>query len=223
MKEISVLGITMTDYSLREALRLAESYMDGSTLNTICHLNTELLMKAKDDEELKIAVAGMDMLIPGATGILEAGGVLSMSRRREVEGGFFIREFLKRLARERRKVFLLANTQEELVAMRAVLLSMEKKLTFFGSFTYDGPEVSHFAVVNEINSVVPDVIISMVPSPGQEKLMYECRQMVNARLWISFQEGMLIEKESAKSGISFVSEFIDKFIFKRTVQKYDDK
>lgn len=223
MKEISVLGITMTDYSLREALRLAESYMDGNVLNTICHLNTDLLMKAKDDQELKAAVAGMDMLVPGAVGILEAGGILSMSRRREVEGNFFIREFLKRLARERRKIFLLANTQEELVAMRALLLSMEKKLTFFGSFTYDGPEVSQFAVVNEINSVVPDVIISMVPSPGQEKLMYECRQMVNARVWISFQEGMLKEKEG-KGGKTFsLTEFIDRFIFKRTVKKYDDK
>jgi len=223
MKEISVLGILMTDYSLRESLRLAESYMDGNTLNTICYLNTELMLLAKDDADLRNAVSGMDLLVPGSTEILKAGGILSMSRHREVEGNFFLREVLKRFAKERRRIFLLANTQEELVMMRSSLLQIEQKLTYFGSFTYDGPERSDFAVVNEINSVVPDVIISMVPSPGQEILMNEYARMVNAKLWISLQPGVLKHVNDEKKRSNIFTKFLDKIIFRRTVKKFDDK
>jgi len=222
MKEISVLGIKMNDLSLREALRAADDYMESSRLNTICFLNTELLLKTKDDLELKSAIQGMDMPVAGSVDILSAGGITSRSRRKEVEGNFLIREILHRLAQGKRKVFLLGTSQDALVHMREQFLSVDNKLTFFGSFALDGPEKSNDAIINEINSVVPDVIISVIPSPKQELLMAESRNMVNSSYWVSLQPEMLenLKKVEKKKKKNVLSEFINRFIFRTTVKNY---
>lgn len=223
MKEISVLGIKMNDMSLREALREAEGYMENFRLNTICFLNTELLMKAKDDMGLRSAIQGMDMHVAGSVEILSAGGISARSRRKEVEGNFLLRELIRRLAYEKSKVFILGGSQDELVHMREVLLKVENKLTFFGSFALDGPEVSNDAIINEINSVVPDVIVSMIPSPEQELLMAESSNMVNAKFWVSIQPEILEALAADSVQKKGFVDFINRFLFRRTVKKYDDK
>ena len=212
----------MVDHTLRESLRLVGEYLEKGSLSTVCFVSNDLLMKAKDDEELKNAIEGMDLSIASTTQILEAGGIRSVSRIREVEGDYFLRELLKRLAREKKKIFLLGNTQEELVALREQFLSVAGKLTFFGSFALDGPETSEDTIVNAINVIIPDVIISSVDSPRQEMLMASSRSMVNARLWVSLQpEVREALTKGGKSG-GFLGSVIDRLIFKRTVKRYDD-
>lgn len=222
MKEISVLGITMTDYSLREALRAAEEFLESGPLNTMCFLNKELLMKAKDDVSLRNAVQSMDVLLVGNTDILLAGGIATGSRKKEVKENFLMRELLKRLAKEKRKIFLLGESDQALVELRTKLLDIDSGLTFFGSFAFDGPEVSELAIINEINSVVPDVIISLLPSPKQELLMSRNAGMINARLWLSLQQEVLEVKKGQGIGRSFILDFIDRYIFKKTVERFDD-
>ncbi len=220
MKEINVLGVSMTDRSLRESLRLVQELGRSPGLGTVCFVDTELLIKAKDDSSLKEALEGMDLLVPASPQILEAGGIKSASRRREVEDNYLLRELLKRFAREKKKIFLLADTQDELVTLREHLLLASQKLTFFGSFAYDGPDNSEDAVVNAINSVIPDVIISVASSPAQELLMHERGSMVNALLWISFQPG--IRDSLGDRGPGFFSSVIERFIFKRTLRRFGD-
>lgn len=223
MKEISVLGIKMNDMSLREALREVDEYLESFRLNTICFLNTELLMKSKDDLSLRNAIQSMDMIVAGSAEILTAGGITAHSRRKEVEGNFFLRELIRRLAYEKRKVFIMGKSQEELVHMREVFLKVENKLTFFGSFALDGPEISTDAIINEINSVVPDVIISMIPSPDQELIMAENSSMVNAKFWLAIQPETL-ETLTVNSGQKKgFADFINRLLFRRTVKKFDDK
>jgi len=221
MREISVLGVSIADRSLRESLRLLGVYMEEEGLRTVCFLTTDLLMKAKDDKSLKEALEGMDLPVTGSVQILEAGGIKSATRKREVEGNYFLRELIKRLAREKKKIFLIADTQDALVSLREQLLLMEGKLTFFGSYSFDGPEVSDDAVINEINTVIPEVVISASASPRQELIMHGAKDMINARLWISLQDET-VKALGSYNKKGFLSEIIDKLIFKRTVKKYDE-
>ena len=39
------------------------------------------------------------------------------------------------------------------------------------------------AVVNEMNAVAPDVILSIIPSPQQEHFLMENREKISAELW----------------------------------------
>lgn len=223
MREISVLGVAVRDYSLREALRQVQDYMKDGVLNTVCYLDMDLLMKARDDSNLKDAIEGMDLLVPGNKEILQAGSLNYGSREREVEGNFFLREVLKRLAKEKRRVFIVADTQEDLVLLREQLLATQPRLTFFGSFSYnDAVGVPEDAVINEINSVIPDVIISRVSSPAQELLVMNGKMMVNAKLWIALQSQSVQAPSAGTGSKPGFLEFVKRHIFKRAVNKFDE-
>ncbi len=216
------MGVSLIDRSLREAMKLLGELLETESLGTVCFLSNELLIKAKDDTDLRDAIQGMDLPVAASVEILEAGGIKSVSRLREVEGNYFIKEMLKKLAREKKKIFLIGNSQDELVTLRETLLSVAGKLTFFGSFAYDGPETSQDAVINAINTIIPDVIISAASSPEQEHLMHNSRNMVNSRVWISLQPEVLKKLGDRKRG-GFLSDIIDRLIFKRTLRNFDDK
>jgi|GEM_PF-1935705 len=222
MREISVLGISMRDLSLREGLRECDGFMKSGSLSTICFLNTDLLMKAKDDDALRDAIQGMDMLVAGSTDILLSGGVTARSRIKEVKGNFFLRELLKRFAREKKKIFIIGNSDDELVLMREKLLQFASGITFFGSFIYGENEVSGDAIINAVNSVLPDVIISLVESPAQELLMEHSRMMVNSRVWIALRPETLDNTGGGRQAGSRLLRFIESRIFKRTVKKFDE-
>ena len=208
----------MKDRTLRESLRSVGELLSREGLSTVCFVSADLLMRAGEDPELTQALEGMDMLIPASIRILEAGGIRSGTRAREVRGGYHVTELLKRLARDKKKIFLLADSQEELVSLREKLLSMAGRLTFFGSFAMDNPDSSRDAVVNAINSVIPDVIISAANSPEQELLMHGARSMVNARLWISLQPEAMDAALQRSPG--FFSSLIDRLRFKQSLRRY---
>lgn len=212
----------MADYSLREGLRLAESYMESDSLSTICYLNTALLLKAKDDAAVREAISDMDMLVAGDDEILKAGGISFGSRKREVEGGFFLRELLRRFAKEKRRIFIIANSQDELVTLRESFLSIADRLTFFGSYAYGDLSTSEDAIINEINTVLPDVVISLVESPVQELMVSRSKLMLNTKLWITLVPEAVSACCNKCTRKNPVLNFIERRIFRRTVKHFDN-
>lgn len=205
-------------------MRRVQDFLGNERLDTICYLDRELMVKASDDEQLKSAICEMDLLIPGNVDILRAGGVKSKSREKEVEGNFFLREILKKLAREKKRVFIVADTQDDLVRLREQLLLIEGRLTFFGSFAYDDLAGTDDAIINEINSVVPDVILSQISNASQEVLMSKSKLMANATLWLALQPSSLATPIVKKQRFpNQMLSFIDRVIFKRAVNQFEDK
>ena len=221
MNIYNVLGVSIEDKSLRQQLEFAFGSLENKSLNTVCLLDTELLMKIKDDETAKAAVMAMDMLVAGSTELLKSGGITSKSRFKEVESGLFLQGFLKKLGHDKKKIFLIGSSQEELKHLREVLLSIENRLTFFGSATYGNDDTSADGVVNNINSVLPDVIISMAESPKQELLVSENRAMVNAAMWVCLQPGNLEIAQGHMGRMKKFINYLENRIFRRTVKQFD--
>lgn len=220
MRRMNVLGISLYDLSVREAMRKVDDYLNNGSLNTVSFLTHELLLDAKDDPVVKEALENTDLVIPCSVEILKAAELLGRAREKEVENHQFQYELLHKLAKERRRIFLIAQTQEDLVRLRSSLLEQEEKLTFFGSYAYNELPGESDGIINEINGVLPDVIISMLESPLQERLVQEQKRKVNASLWVCLQEGNL--KVSASGGKGLGS-WISNVIFKRAVSRYEQQ
>ncbi|MGN0427249.1 MAG: glycosyltransferase, partial [Agathobacter sp.] len=50
-------------------------------------------------------------------------------------------------------------------------------------------------VVNEINSATPDVIVSLLPSPGQEIFLQENRDKLSAKIWYGLGRELLVPQK----------------------------
>ena len=66
-------------------------------------------------------------------------------------------------------------------------------------------------MINEINGVEPDCILSALPSPRGEQFVVESRALLNARLWVG---GLSVfSEEITRRPLGKIGQFIMKKIF----------
>ena len=128
MKRYSVLGISLMDFSAREGLRRAERFLQTGALNTTSYINAQSLAAASRDEQVKQYLEEMDLIFCLEPDILEAAGIASPGRVREIEDRVFLREFLKRLGRQQDKVYLIGDTVKQVEALQEMLLNVQENL-----------------------------------------------------------------------------------------------
>ena len=219
MKNINVLGVQLHDFSVREAMKLVSVYLNSESLNTISFVSTDLLLEARDSDSLRECIEGMDMVVPTKPDIIKATGY----REREILNNVFLHEFLKKVSREKKKIFVVGSSEESQVAIREALIRINDKLIFFGCFSFGDQEGVEDALINEINSVLPDVVISQIDSPLQEEVLMNAKQKVNARIWLALQKENILVAPTGQIKRGRVKDFFDRILFKRVVNKYDSE
>lgn len=222
MKSMNLLGISLTDYSLKEALKLSNQYLYSGALYTISYISTQILVEAVENPEQKEWLEAMDMTVCGEVDILRAANMDTRNRVREVENDEFLKEFIHKLSRNKRKVYLLAKNEAELEKLESYLKSYSYDLIVAGSYAVDLENVNQENIVNDINDVVPNVVISKLPYPVQEQLMNDCKKIVNANIWLALLEHADIHTHISNPLVK-ISNYLYRKIFNRKVNKYNNE
>lgn len=222
MQKINILGVGLTDYSLKESLLLLDRYMEGGGLNTILYITAPMLIMAGENEEEKEEIEAMDMTLCGDTDILKVAEIRSASRLYEVENRFFLKEFLRRMARGGRKAYLLAESEEEIRVLQEELETFQNGIAVGGSGVISGDEGELEEIINNINEVAPAAVISRISSGKQEKWMIGAKPFVNAEVWLGISKDMVLDgtKESFRKR---VADMIYKRIFRRRINRFKDE
>ena len=121
----------------------------------------------------------IDMTVLADSDILRAGGIANRNNVREVDNDEFMQEFLKKLVRMRKHVYLLTGTDAQLSALRQAVCSYEENLRIAGSYSLEELAEQGYDedyLVNEINVETPNVIISNIGSP-QREAFFEANHM----------------------------------------------
>ncbi len=183
MKEIQVLGVRVKDGSLRESLKLADGYLRNGALNTVVYLSSKLLVDAGSNELQKEWIEKADLTVFGDPTIMRS--IKSAEHRiHEVEEDIFLSEFLKKIVRMNRSVFLLTDTKERLNSLKNELHGYQDNITIVGEYVFDIRTDSFESLMNEINGATPSVVISRVSYEDQARFMEESRKFLNADIWI---------------------------------------
>lgn len=218
MRRFSILGVSLIDYTAREGLRLAEGYRRSGALNTATYLTTQTLELASRDDRVKELVEDTDMTLCVEPDILEAAGIANAGRVREIEDRDFLKEFLKRLARQQDSIYVLGDTQEQAAEFRRMLLGQQENLNIVGCSGYDEFDLQQERLMNALNAVTPKVILSRMTWPVDLELMHEGRKFLNAELWLALPERKLPGKSKQT-----VADRIRRKIFQKKVNEYNQE
>lgn len=222
MQKLNILGTELTDYSLKESLALANEYMNNGALNTILYVTTPALIMAGKDENEKKWLESMDLTLCGDADILQVAKIEKMSRRYEVANYVFLKEFLRRIVRDGKKVYLLAESEEAVELLFMELEAFQSDITVGGSGVITAETEDIGEIINKINDMAPAAIISRM-SPGlQERWMVEARLLINAEVWLGIANDMVLDgtKEPLKKRVT------DKFfrqMFYRKIKHFKDE
>lgn len=173
IKKIDIAGLQLDNYTVREMLMRVDRRISEKILTTIEEVNMDTLALAESDEEVKQALEACDYSVIADEGILRAVSADTLQRRHEIEDHDFFYELFKRLERNDKKIFVIAESQKAVD---------------------DSPGCSE-NLVNEINIVSPDVIASFLPSPAQEKFLLHNREKLLMNLWYGIGNNKFMGKK----------------------------
>lgn len=222
IKKIEILGIRIDNYTVREASLAVETYLNNTVMNTIEEISMEMLVKAREDEILRECIESLDLAIVNEKEILKAADVNSPQREKETAEKQFFSEFLKRIIRNQKTVYLFGETRQQVENLEGFLRENYGKLSIMGSFAMEERVGDYDGVVNEINIVSPDVIFSILPTPEQEYFLTENKGKMNAKIWY----GLGSDYEKAH-GVTYIKSSLKRLLHKgrlhRMISKYDSE
>lgn len=183
VKRIDILGISLDNYTVREAMLKIEVCWNNTIMSTVETISMDTLAKAQSDELVKNCIENLDLAIICDKEILKAAGILSSQRMKETEENEFLKEFLRRTVRNKRTVYLLGDSPEQVEALRGFLNENYEKIKIAGAYALADCGGDYDAAINEINIATPGVILSVLPTPEQEHFLKEHKEKLNARIW----------------------------------------
>ena len=219
MRQIELLGLKLQDHSVREAMRLLHEFVNDDTCNRIDFVTHELLLSASENPELAAYIQGADMVVFSSSDILEAANVAGRAREREIESNLFLKGMLRKLAKEKRSIYLITSSEDDAVALRSELSDINEELRFCGGSVAEAVTADMDSIVNDINSVIPDVVIIRLPAGMGEKFMAVNSMKINSRLLISLGD---TELKGLGGGYTGLRSFIIRRLFKREATKYQN-
>ena len=155
-----------------------EKDMSDHGFHTIEEVNMDTLMLAETDELVRKAIGFAEHTVIAENGILEAVGAGSYQHRHEIEHHDFFFELMKRVERNHQTVFVIGDTAEHVEKTCAFLSEHFGKCEILGAEAFENCQGGTDAMVNEINALTPDMILSVLPSPDQEHfLMENCEKL----------------------------------------------
>lgn len=224
MKEINILGVSVKERSLKESLKLTDTFLNNGALNTVLYVSSKLLLAAGRDPELKGWIESMDLTVYAEPDILRAAKVATSRRVREIENTSYMREVVHKLHKNKKTVYLLTEKEEELLALEEHLKKLGPPLQIAAENSLEAMGVDMDNLVNHMNDVAANVIISMVSFPLQEKLMAENKRFINAEVWFA-----LLRPDERYDNVEHLNVFqklfqkVYFFLFRKRVGKYNDQ
>ena len=217
-----MLGVELQDYTVREAIRKTDIFLRDSKVSTIAYITTRGLMAAEESPELRTFLSNIDLTVAADSDILRAAGIENRNRTKEIENDEFMEEFLKKLVRGKRPVYLLTGTKEQMGELELCLKSYQQNLRIVGRFSLDELEKDEDWLINEMNSQMPDVVISNISSPQRESFFENNHMKMNARIWLMLKEEV-VHAIHRKDIVWRLGDVFLKKLFQRKVVKYQNQ
>ncbi|MBR2583164.1 MAG: WecB/TagA/CpsF family glycosyltransferase [Oscillospiraceae bacterium] len=172
MNRTLVLGAEIDRISFAGAIDLAFGFMNERRGAYVVTPNTEIVLRARKNLELRRAIRAAVLSLPDSVGVVIACRILGTTIEERIPGIDFAAALLSRMAGEGRSVFLLG--AREGVAARAAdaLCAALPGLVIAGTGNGYFNSAEEDALINRINAASPDLLLVCLGAPRQELWMH---------------------------------------------------
>ncbi len=181
---VKIMDIDVDMISNDVFIEKMNEYLNEERLNVIFFASTETLNRAVNEEMYRQLVDMADLFLPGEEALLSAHHVEVLEAGDMVVSckGFGL--VLENLKKEDRSLYILAKQESEAEILRDYCKKMQPGLNIVGHCNYE-EGMDDAAVVNEINSHVPDLLLVSMETGMQERWIMEHVSLLNAKICIA--------------------------------------
>ncbi|CDZ74519.1 Glycosyl transferase, WecB/TagA/CpsF family [Peptoniphilus sp. ING2-D1G] len=192
MNKISIFGVDVLNIDFKQAVEMVKNLLKEDKFHYIVTPNTEIVFNAKDDPKILNIINSADMSIADGIGLIYGSRIRKKPLKERVTGFDLSMEILNICEEEGYSLYLLG-TKPEIVKRAYEKLREERpKLNIVGyndgffkgaHIGYAGNEEEQ-RVIEEINTLKPDVIFLGLGYPKQEIWIDANKDKLNTRLII---------------------------------------
>lgn len=220
IKKINVMGVELDNHAFAESLTTIEQFLKDTAVSVVLTVDMDQIVLACQDDIVREQLSAADHTIVIDKAILEAAGEASASRERELDEKDFFLEFMKVMYHSNQSFFLIAASESEEKKMQKLLLEQFPHLNIVGSGVVTEKVDENEALINTINIVVPDILLSSLPSPGQEHFLHEHKKQICAKIWYSV--GPELRKSKGGGLIGFMRRAVENRILRSRLSKIEN-
>ena len=171
IEKMNIFDVEIPILTAKEAMIRAMQYLESESVDTIELVSMDMLMKERENAQWKEQINALTMLLPENTEILKAAEIENEKLFRETEENVFLKMFMKYMQKNHKKIFLLADSEENLGKVEAVLSRHNRGIRVTGQMVISENEEQIQDAINAINGTETDCILSVLPSPFQERFI----------------------------------------------------
>ncbi len=180
---IQLLNVSVDIASTGMASEATIDYLKTEGSRVVYFLNSETLLTLGEDDALRETVENSNLVLPGTPSVNQSINDVLGHRR----DAFFVESYFDALfdyvVEMGLEVLVVAQTKERLQSIEEHIQAKHEFITLTGVCLYQQDEsTSH--IVNEINSVAPDVLLVALEEKIQLELLEKYRRQINASLMI---------------------------------------
>lgn len=219
MQKINILGMSLTDYSLREAISITDRFLGSGSLNTILFVSAKILVGAGSAEKRQEWIESADLVVWSDAEIVRQAGITAKNRIHEVENQEYLKEVLKRLGRGKKPLYLLAESEEELEKLEHDLKYIREDLVIAGEGIAGSTQAEWDTEANRINGLAPVAVISRMPFERQAEIVECMKNFLNADIWVALDCEMLPDNRKVPFLRKLLSKW-DHHVFQKLLSEY---
>lgn len=180
-EKIRILDVAVDRVDMSMALDVFKKMMSERGCELIVTPNSEIVMNATRDKELKSLIEVASLVIPDGIGLVYASKILGAPLKERVTGIDFLSEALGYLEKSGQSVYLLGSKPAKDDKPSVADLAAENMLIKYPNLNIAGTHDGYFkkeeeaAIVEEINNSGAEFLCVALGAPKQEKFIYEHR------------------------------------------------
>lgn len=180
---IQLLNVAVDIASTKTASNATIGYLREESSKVVYFLNSETLLLLAENSELREAVEDSGLVLPGTVSVnTSINEVLGHKR-----DSFFVESYfdaiLEYAVEKGYEILIVAENQERFVSIQENIQEKHPYIALSGVFITEQEESTDH-IVNEINSVAPDILLVAMEEKRQLELLRLYRNQMNAGLML---------------------------------------
>lgn len=185
--KIRFLGVSVDAVDGQKAMAILRELMETEGCSLIVTPNSEIIVNASKDPELKCIIEEADLVIPDGIGLVYASKIMGVPLSERVTGIDFLERILGYLEETGQSVYLLGSRPGESGAPGIAELAAEKMKERHGRLKIAGTHHGYFkeedeeGIVRAVNESGADFLVAALGSPKQEKFICRHRDELSVK------------------------------------------
>lgn len=192
MEYVNIFGVKIFNIDFQEAINIANRFLKEDRNHSIITPNTEIVMAAKDDEELRDIINGADLVIPDGIGLIYGSKMRGYPLKERVTGYDVSMELLKILNESGGSLYMLGGKPGVTDKAAGKIKKDYENIKIVGHHHgyFKGihrgmkGDPEELGIIEEINSLKPDIIFLGLGFPKQEMFINEYKDKLNSKIII---------------------------------------